>query len=118
MKRSSKQCMIVLWNLMKPRDSERNLCSPKNHEDHIASEGFISMSQYNMHKFIPMPQAMKILDAKAAEHKEWKKLEEKVKSKKDFILEAQRDKKKVHFTTLVDMCHLKKRGVRTKITHV
>ena len=39
----------------------------KNHEDHIAGEGFISMSHYNLvHKFIPMPQAMKIPDAKAA----------------------------------------------------
>ena len=28
-----------------------------------------------VHKFIPMPQAMKILDAKAAVDKEWKKLE-------------------------------------------
>ena len=34
------------------------------------------MSHYNLaHKFIPMPQAMKISDAKAAVDKEWKKLE-------------------------------------------
>ena len=74
------------------------------------------MTHYNLvHKFIPEPQAMKILDAKAALDKEWKKLEtipawqlEKVKSKKEVILEAQRDKKKkVHFATLRDMCHLK-----------
>ena len=52
------------------------------------------------HKFIPMPKAMKIPDAKAAVDKEWKKLEtiparklEKVRSKKEVILEAQRDKK-------------------------
>ena len=49
-----------------------------------------------------MPQAMKIPDAKAAVDKAWKKLEtipawclDKVKSKKEAILEAQRDKKKV-----------------------
>ena len=30
------------------------------------------------------------------------------------ILEAQIEKKKVHFATLMDICHLKKRGVRTK----
>ena len=61
-----------------------------------------------------MPQATKIPDAKAAVDKEWQKLEkipawnlEKVKSKKEVILEAQRDKKKVHFATLIDTCHLK-----------
>ena len=63
------------------------------------------MTHYNLvHKLIPTPQAMKIPDAKAAADKEWKKLEtipawqlDKVKSKKKGILEAQRDKKKVHF---------------------
>ena len=34
------------------------------------------MTHYNLvHKFIPMPQAMKIPDAKAAVDKEWKKFE-------------------------------------------
>ena len=34
------------------------------------------MTHYNLvHKFSPMPQAMKILDAEAAVDKEWKKLE-------------------------------------------
>ena len=68
---------------------------------------------------------MKIPDAKAAVDKEWKKLEtipawqlDKVKSKKMFFLEAQLDKKKVHFATLMDICHLKKCGVGTKITEV
>ena len=92
---------------------------PKNHEDHIAGKGFTSMTHYNLvHKSIPKPQAMKTLDAKAAVDKEWKKLEtiparnlEKVKSKKEVILEAQRDKKKVHIATLMHMCHLEKCGV-------
>ena len=48
----------------------------KNHEDHIAGKGHTSMTHYTLvHKFIPMPQAMKIQDAKAAVDKEWKKLE-------------------------------------------
>ena len=58
---------------------------------------------------------MKIPIAKAAVDKEWKKLEtipawnlEKVKGKKEVIQEAQRDKKKVHFATLMDICHIKK----------
>ena len=88
---------------------------PRNHEDHIAGKGFSSMTHYNLvHKFIPMPPGMNIPDAKAAVDKEWQKLETfpawqlgKVKSKKEIILEAQRDKKNVHFGTLMDVCHLK-----------
>ena len=55
----------------------------------------------------------KIPDAKAAVDKEWKKLEtipawqlDIVNSKKEVILEAQKDKKKVHFAKLTDLCHL------------
>ena len=50
----------------------------KDHEDHIAQRerGINSLSHYNLgHKFIPMPQAMKIPEAKAAADKEWEKLE-------------------------------------------
>ena len=43
------------------------------HEDRIAGKAFTSMIHYNLvHKFIPMPQAMKIPDAKAVVDKEWK----------------------------------------------
>ena len=49
---------------------------PKYHEDHIAGKGDNSLQHYNLvHKFIPMPQAMKIPAAKAAVDKEWEKLE-------------------------------------------
>ena len=42
------------------------------HEDYIAAKGINSLSHYNLaHKFIPMPQALKIPDAKAAVEKEW-----------------------------------------------
>ena len=45
---------------------------PHHHEDHIAGKGENSLQHYNLvHKFIPMPQAMKILAAKAAMDKEW-----------------------------------------------
>ena len=51
---------------------------------------------------------------KAAVDKEWEMFEklpawqmDKVKSKKDVILEAQTEKTKVHFATLMDTCHLK-----------
>ena len=49
---------------------------PNHHEDHIAGRGENSLQHYNLvHKFIPMPQAMKIPAAKAAVDKEWEKLE-------------------------------------------
>ena len=38
-----------------------------------------------------------------------------MKRKKEVTLEALRYKKKVHFATLMDICHSKKRGVATKI---
>ena len=96
------------------------------HEDRIAGKGFASMTHYNLvHKFILMPQAMKIPDAKAAVDKEWKKLEtipawqlEKVEGKEEVILEAQRDKKKVHFATLMDICHLKKTGENADVLRI
>ena len=74
-----------------------------------------SIIHYNFgHKFILMPYAMKIPDAKAAVHKAWKKLEtlpawqlEHVKRKKEVILEAQRDKMKVQLAAVMDTCHLK-----------
>ena len=45
---------------------------PHHHEDHIAGKGENSLQHYNLvHKFIPMPQAMKIPAAKAAVDKEW-----------------------------------------------
>ena len=49
---------------------------PNYHEDHIAGKGDNSQQHCKLvHKFIPMPQAMKISAAKAAVDKEWEKLE-------------------------------------------
>ena len=51
-------------------------CLPNYHEDHIAGKGDSSLQHYNLvHKFTPMPQAMKIPAAEAAVDKEWEKLE-------------------------------------------
>ena len=66
---------------------------PHHHEDHIAGKGENSLQHFNLvHKFIPLPQAMKIPAAKAAVDKEWEKLEKfsgwnttKVRSKKEVI---------------------------------
>ena len=47
---------------------------PNHHEDHIAGKGDNSLQHYDLvHKFIPMLQAMKIPEAKAAVDKEWEK---------------------------------------------
>ena len=69
---------------------------PKYHEDHIAGEGSNSFQHYNLvHKFIPLPQAMKIPAGEAAVDKEWEKLEKipwwdltNVRSKSEVIDEA------------------------------
>ena len=57
-----------------------------------------------MHKFSPMPQAMKSPGAKAAVEKEWEKWEKilawqltKVRNKKEVIEEARNEGRKVHF---------------------
>ena len=47
-----------------------------HHQDHIAGKGDDSLQHHNLvHKFIPMPQAVKISAAKSAVDKEWEKLE-------------------------------------------
>ena len=85
------------------------------HEEHIAGKGQNSVLHYNLvHRFMSMLQAMKIPDAKAAVVKEWKQLEtipawdvKKVSSKKEIEKEAQKNNNKVHFASLMDLCHLK-----------
>ena len=95
---------------------------PNHHEDRIAGKGDNSLQHYNLvHKFIPMPQAKKIPSAKAAVDKEWEKLEKisawnltKVRSKKEVIDEARMSGAKVHFATLMDICHLKNAELKAK----
>ena len=95
---------------------------PTHHEDHIAGKGPFSLQHHNLvHQFIPMPQAMKIPAAKAAVDKEWENLEKisawnltKVKSKKEVIDEARTSGAKVHFASLMDICHLKNAELETK----
>ena len=92
-------------------------------QDHITAKGTNSTTQYSLvHKFIPMSQAMKIPDAKAAVVKEWEKLENilawqltKVRSKKEVIEEAMNKGRKVHFSSLMDLCHLKDSELEPRI---
>ena len=84
---------------------------PHHHEDHIAGKGENSLQHYNLvHKFIPMPQAMKIPAAKAAVDKELENLEKfsawnltKDRSKSEVIDEARTSGATVHFAPLMDM---------------
>ena len=64
---------------------------------------------------------MKISAAKAALDKEWEKLEKipawdktKVRLKSDVITEARNEGRKVHFASLMDLCHLKNAELETK----
>ena len=90
---------------MSPQECVWENSEPSHHEDHIAGKGENSLQHYNLvHKFIPMPQAMKIPAAKAAVDKEWEKLGKisewnltKVKSKKRVIDEARTSGATVHF---------------------
>ena len=111
--------MHASQKLMKPTRKRLEPTLPKDHDDHRAERGYNSIGHCNLlHKFVPTLQGMKIPGAKAAVDKEWKKLEQtipgwhgwqlvEVGSQKEVILEAQSDKKKVHFATLMDICHLK-----------
>ena len=111
---------------MNPQGNERNLHNPKFTKTALQEEDLLRLTHYNLvHKFLPMPQATKISDAKAAVDKAWKKFEtipawdlEKAKSKEEVFLEAQRDKQKVHIPTIVDRCQLKNAELDPKITEV
>ena len=95
---------------------------PKYHEDHIAGKGDNSLQHYNMvHKFIPKPQAAKIPTEKAAVDQVWEKLEKipawdltKVRNKSEVIDEARTKGIKVHFASLMDICHLKNAELEAK----
>ena len=64
----------------------------------ITAKGMNSLNHYNLvHKFIPMPQAMKI--------PAWQLT--KVRSKNEVIDEAKNKGRKVNFASSMDPCHLK-----------
>ena len=90
---------------------------PDHHEDQKAGKGDNSSQRYDLvHKFIPMPQAMKIPAAKAMGNLEkisaWNLT--KVRSKKEVIDEARTPGAKVHFASLMDICHLKNAELEAK----
>ena len=88
---------------------------PKFLEDHIAGKRDNSLQRYNLvHKLIPLLQAIKIPEAKAAVDKKRDNLEKilawnvtKVRSKIEVIEEARASGATVHFASLMDIWHLK-----------
>ena len=96
--------------------------TPRTHEDHVAAKGIQFLQHYNLvHRTIPMPRAMKMPAAKAAVDKEWEKLEKisawqltKVRNKSDVIDDARSTQVKVHFASLMDLCHLKNAELEKK----
>ena len=112
--RKSKHACIV-----EARESERESAwkelYPKIMNFALQERGINSLSHYNpVQKFIPMHQAMKIHDAKAAVNEKWEMVEKlpawqmaRVKSKREVMQEAQKEQRTVHFAMLMDSCHLK-----------
>ena len=79
------------------------------HEDHLSAKGIKSLSHYNLvHKFVPMPQALK-----NRMRKEREKLEKipawqltNVRNKKEVIEGARKKSRTVHFASVMDVSHL------------
>ena len=95
---------------------------PNHHEDHIAGKGENSIQHYNLvHKFIPMRSSSEDTRSKSSSGQEWEKLEKipawdltKVRSKSEVIDEARTSGAKVHFASLMDICHLKNAELEAK----
>ena len=95
---------------------------PNLHEDHIAGRGDNSLQHYNtVHKFYSYASSNEEPAAKAAVDQKWEKLENipawdltKVRSKKEVIDEARTKGARVHFASLMDICHLKNAELEAK----
>ena len=85
-------------------------CTAKTHEDHNADRGHVSMSNCNMvHKLMPIPKAMSILEAQGASDKEVDKVAESTDlgrvqsgSGAEVMRRSNSEGEKVHFATLMD----------------
>ena len=119
---SSNQNLRVFWKPVNPQDCVWKDLYRNIVRTILQEEEDNSLQHYNLvHKFIPMPQAMKIPAPKAAVHKEWEKLEKipardltRVRSNKEVIGEARTKGAKVHFASLMDICHLKNAELEAK----
>ena len=116
-----KSKVACIWKRVNPQD-----CAWKNlfriiMRTVLQEKGNNSLQHYNLvHNIILRPQAMQIPSAKAAVDQEWEKLEKipawditKVRNKSEVIDEARKGAK-VHFASLMDMCHLKNAELEAK----
>ena len=87
---------------------------PHYHQDHIAGKGDNSLQHYNLvHKFIPMPKRHENSGQGMGKIGENFGVEPD-KSKKEVIDEARTSGAKVHFASLMDICHLKNAELEAK----
>ena len=109
---SSNQNLRVLWKLVNPQDCVWKNLYRINMKTIVQEKVTIhcKITICLVHKFTPMPQAMKIPAAKAEGDKEWETSEEisawnltKVISKKEVIGEARTKGAKVHLASLGDI---------------
>ena len=122
--KSKRQSMHASWAAHESTSKRLESTLSQDHEDHIAERGFNSTSHYNLvHKFVPMPQAMKNPDAKAAMDKEWKKLKtlpawqlDKVKSKKRGHSGSTRREKESPFCYIDGLLSPQGHGIRTTVS--
>ena len=91
---------------------------PKYHEDHIAVKEAALQFGTQIYSYASSNEEPA---AKAAVDKEWEKLDKipawdltKVRSKKQVIDEARTKGRKVHFASLMDICHLKNAELEAK----
>ena len=83
-----------------------------HHQDHLIAKGTNSITHYSfVHKFIPMPQALKNSRCKGGSGERMGKIPAwqltKVRNKKEEIDEARIMGRKVHIASLMDLRHLK-----------
>ena len=117
----SSQNLRVSWKPVNPHDCEWKSLYQIIMRTILQEDGTI---QYNItiwYTIFPIPQAMKIPEAKAAADKEWEKLEKisawdlaKVRNKSDVIDDARSKNVKVHFASLMDLCRLKNAELEQK----
>ena len=87
----------------------------REHQPDASAAGYVSADWFALvHTPVSIPSAMKIPAAKEAIDKEWQKLidlrawtTETVREKREVMEEARQQKKKVHFGSLMDLCHEK-----------
>ena len=99
---------------------------PTKHEDYIAGKGFTSMTHYNLvHKFIPFATSDENSGRKSckwtrhgkslrqSQHGNWRWRKSRARS---ILFSKHREtEKKVHFATLIDICHLKNAESKHKL---